>query len=164
MFPIILKALTFLPFGGFLRGGSLKMIGILGLVAVVAFGYFKWKGSIQAEVREQENIARLEQIAADQQRQTEILLDVTERQNAIIKAAIDRNQKIIKALQAAKIQIGAMEASPATAPLEATMEILRQLEQQGVRVEQAKKEIQEQKPTGNSSIDAWRQRLFGGGE
>ncbi len=156
----VLKLLSFLPFGSLLRGGTMKIVGILGLVAVLAFGYWKWKDSIEDKVRDSINADLLKERIEEQERQTQLLLDVSKRQDEIIRQAIERNQALRKSLEQAQITIGAMEATPATPPLEATMEILRQLEAQGVKVDPPQADAPEGK-TGNRWIDAWKKSTGG---
>lgn len=149
----VLKLLSFLPFGSFLRGGSFKIIGILGLVAAVAFMYWKWKDNIQDQVRDDINAQLLSERIQVQEQNMKILTDVTERQNLIIQQAIERNQQLIEALAQAKVQIGAMEATPATPPLEAALDIIRQIEAQGITINNKPKAEEEVNP----AIKAWRE-------
>ena len=156
MFPI-LKLLTFLPFGSFLRGGTFKLVAIVGLVGVLAFGYWKWKDSIQDAVRDDINAQLLEERINQQQRQTEILMSISEQQNRIMQAAIERNQALIRSLEQHRITIGGMEASPATAPLEAAMDAIRKLEAAGAKLRDpppAPEGVDE-----NTWIEAWKKKF-----
>lgn len=154
----VLKLLSFLPFGGMLRGTSLKVIGVIGLAGIVAFGYWKWKSGIENEVREEINAQILEERIKEQEKKTQLLLSITEKQNEVIELAIARSDKLRELIQRSRIEIGGMEASPATPPLEAAMAALRALE--GKAAETAKKKP-EGESTGNSVIDDWKKKLLG---
>ena len=156
----ILKLLSFLPFGGLLRGGSLKIIAIVGVVIALGFMYWKWKSSIEEGVRDEINVQLLEERLKEQEKRTEDLLNISKRQNEIIEASIARNQKLLKAVEGERIRIGSMKASPATEPVEAALDVIRGIQaEKDTEPEAPEKEAEE--ATGNTVIDKWK-KLVGG--
>ncbi len=72
---IFIKALSFLPFGGFLKNPKV-LIGII-LIALVAYGVWKWKDSIKTAAYNSIYAEQAEQHFANQRRELE-------RQRALI--------------------------------------------------------------------------------
>lgn len=159
----ILKLLSFLPFGSLLRGGSLKIIGIVGVVIALGFVYWNWKTGIEEGVRDEVNVQLLEERLAEQEKRTQALLDITEKQNEIIEAAIARNDVLLKDVETGRITIGAMKAKPATPPVESALSIIRDIERRG-EVEKPPVVEEEEKESGNSVIEAWKEKLKGLGK
>ncbi len=157
----ILKLLSFLPFGSLLRGGSLKIIGIVGIVIALGLVYWNWKKGIEESVRDEVNVQLLEERLKEQERHTEDLLNISKRQNEIIEASIARNNKLLKAVETERIKIGSMKASPASEPVEAALNVIRGIQQQEATVKEAVSKPEEE-GSGNSVIDDWKKKLLGG--
>ena len=156
----ILKLLSFLPFGNLLRGGSLKIIGIVGIVIALGLVYWNWKKGIEESVRDEVNTQILEERIREQEKRTQALLDISTRQNEIIASAIERNDVLLKDVETGRIKIGSMEAKPASAPVESALNLIRDIEAKDAAVPaEPKAEPEEEESSGNSVIDAWKKKL-----
>jgi hypothetical protein len=97
---LFIKALSFLPFGGFLKNPKV-LIGII-LIALIAFGIWKWKDSIKTAAYNSIFAEQSEQHFANQRRELdrrEAL--ILESQRAAEEARI-RRTKLVKEIEAAR--------------------------------------------------------------
>lgn len=159
----ILKLLSFLPFGSLFRGGSLKIIGIVGMVIALGLVYWNWKKGIEEGVRDEVNVQLLEERLKEQERHTQNLLNISTRQNEIIEAAIERNDVLLKQVETGRIKIGSMKAKPASEPVESALDLIRDIEAKdaAAKAAQPKSEAEEKEESGNSVIDEWKKKLMG---
>jgi hypothetical protein len=96
----LLKGLSFLPFGGFLKNPKVIM-GII-LIAVLAFAYVKWKSAIKKAVFNQIYTEQAEQHIANQQRELERQRALMLESQRATDAAKKRRDAILKDIEAAR--------------------------------------------------------------
>ena len=170
----LLKGLSFLPFGSFLKNPKVLIGGIL-IIALV-FVYFKWKNNIierveneiyteQAEAlleqqkREFETQQRLQEEAARhtqrlaQQRET-LIRDIERLRGDVRSSAAEDDGDVAPVLANVIEAIRAREGTltkPAAAPTLG--------ERTDALLEDGADAVDELRETGNSAIDEWRKKL-----
>lgn len=126
----LLKALSFLPFGSFLKGGGLKVIIILVTLGALVFGIWKWKDSIKTAVYNQIYVDQVQEQLHTQER----LLELTERlmtqREQAVQRALDARHELEATIDTARRQVKQSQAKPGQVPpaiLEA-LDSIRQIE------------------------------------
>ena len=183
----LLKGLSFLPFGGLLKNPKV-IIGII-IVALLAFGYFKWKSSIKQAIYNQIYTEQAEQHIENQQREMERRQRLMEESNEAVRRAQEQRAKLLREIEQARQQTRNVdpERNGAVAPvLEDALQFIRDREgtrsapvepreatigqQFGEAVDNAQERgtealrdageaASETWRTGNSAIDAWREKM-----
>ena len=166
MLPFVaLKALSFLPFGGLLKGGSLKMVLIGVAVVAVAFGIWKWKDNIKTAVYNEIYAEQQEQIIEKQKRQIELTERLMKEREQAVAAALDAQAALKEAIAMNKMELRRQEHEAMQVPpvINAALDIIRKsrhLEGMGDKLP-PDPEAGSAPSTGNSVIDRWN-RLRGG--
>ena len=96
----LLKGLSFLPFGGLLKNPKILM-GVI-IIALLAFGYFKWKSSIKEAIFNEIFAEQAEQLIEDQRRQQELSQRLIEQGNAAVREAQTERDRIIREIEQAR--------------------------------------------------------------
>lgn len=163
-----LKALSFLPFGNFLRGtmGKLLLIGIV--LAAVAFAIWKWKESIREEAYNQIYSQQAEQLIKEQQEEFRRMQEVIEKGNKIQSKTVEDRHELILEIEKLRneARTAPSEKDGEVAPvLKETIESIREIENRqpekktvGEKVGEA---VDETVSTGNKAIDAWKKKVGG---
>ena len=160
---VLMKALSFLPFGGLLKGGSLKMILIVAAVAAVAFGVWKWKDGIKTAVYNEIYADRQEQIIEDQQRQIALNERLMREREAAVAGYLDAQAQLREALAMNRMELRRKEYEAMQVPpvINGALDIIR-------KSEHLPKEGGEQPPdagtldSGNSVVERWKRKIRGG--
>jgi len=96
----LLKGLSFLPFGGLLKNPKV-LIGVI-IIALLAFGYFKWKSAIKEAIFNEIFAEQAEQLLDDQRRELERVQRLTEEANRAVEEANRNRQSIMREIEAAR--------------------------------------------------------------
>lgn len=158
MLPFVaLKALSFLPFGGLLKGGSLKMVLIGVAVVAVAFGIWKWRDNIRTAVYNEVYAEQQEEIIAKQQRQLELTERLMQEREAAVAQALDAQAKLREAIAMNKLELRRQEFEAMQVPpvINAALDIIRKSQHLEGMGDELPPEA-EDPPTGNSVIDRWK--------
>lgn len=171
----LLKGLSFLPFGGFLKNPKI-IIGAI-IIALLAFGYFKWKDSIKEAIYNEFYSEQVEQHLENQRQELERVKKLAEESNNAVQKAQEERNALIEDIEAARAAtrnvdperngtvapvlsealdfIRARQASPE--PADATLdEKMDNAVEKGLEaLKGAQKRIED---TGNSAIDAWKKK------
>ncbi len=165
MLPFVaLKALSFLPFGSFLKGGSLKIVLIGVAVAAVAFGIWKWKDGIRTAVYNQVYQERVEEQLAAQQRQMELAERLMSEREKAVREAFEAREELQRLLARARTELRAEDFEAGAVPpvIIRALELIKEAERGKAN------EDQEHDPgrprTGNSVVDTWKQKFLTRGE
>lgn len=178
----LLKGLSFLPFGGIFKNPKV-LIGLI-LIAVVAFGIWKWKASIKEAIYNQIYTEQAEQHIENQRREMERRQQLMDESNRAVRRAQEERQRLLREIESARQATRNVdpERNGTVAPvLEDALEFIRS--RQGIAVapvepaertigqrateildsgreaaEDAVGRTQEAWETGNSAIDAWRKK------
>lgn len=172
---LLLKGLSFLPFGGLLKNPKV-LIGLI-IVALLAFGYFKWKSSIKDAIYNEIFAEQVEQHMENQRKELERVRQLMEESNQAVNEAQTNRQQILKEIEDARSATRnvAPERNGAVAPvLSEALEFIRARETSSEPQEdtltdkldnvvdeglKALSDAQESvKTTGNSAIDAWKKK------
>jgi len=170
MLPFIaLKALSFLPFGGMLRGAMGKFVLVLVIVGALAFGYWKWKDNIKTALINEINQETAEQILREKQDQIRKEREFLDRQGKLAVEILRRQRKQIENHNKLTNDIDNVkpEDDGPVAPI--LRSIFDQINTFENNVEPESKEAAENEEptmvdkakglaesTGNSAIDAWK--------
>jgi flagellar biosynthesis component FlhA len=167
MFFLAAKALSFLPFGGLLRGftGKLVLFGVL--AAVIAFAVWKWKDSIREQALSAVFAEQAQEQLKQQQQEFERMRRVQELSSEIQTRASEQQRRLQQQLDEAQRQIRGVttEEDGSVAPvLIMTLDNIRRFE--GYQERTVPQVLNEnERPnvsgSGNPAIDAFRRR-FGG--
>lgn len=171
----LLKGLSFLPFGGLLKNPKV-IIGVI-IVALLAFGYFKWKSSIKQALFNQIYTEQAEQHIENQRREMERTQKLMNESNRAVNAAQEKRARLLREIEGARSQTRnvAPERNGDVAPvLSEALDFIRGRQSAAVVPErtfgdkvgdvvddsaEAITGAQESvKETGNSAIDAWKKR------
>lgn len=157
-----LKALSFLPFGSLLKGGSLKVILIGVAVAAVAFGIWKWKDNIKTAVYNEVYAEQQEQIIEKQKRQLELTERLMAERERAVQEALDAQAKLREAIQMDKMELRRQEFEAMQVPpvISAALDIIRRAEHLPRKGGEQPPEAE--KSSGNSIVDAWKRNKRGG--
>ncbi len=165
MIPFVaLKALSFLPFGSLLKGGSLKVILIGVAVAAVAFGIWKWKDGIRTAVYNQVYQERVEEQLAAQQRQMELAERLMSEREKAVREAFEAREELQRLLARARTELRAEDFEAGAVPpvIIRALELIKEAEQK------KGDEDQERDPgrprSGNSVVDTWKDKFLKRGE
>ncbi len=179
----LLKGLSFLPFGGILKNPKV-IIGII-IVALLAFGYFKWKSSIKQAIYNQIYTEQAEQHIENQRQEMERRQQLMDESNRAVRKAQEERQRILREIETARQRTRnvAPEDNGQVAPvLEEALQFIRNRQGVVAPPEAAEPSIGQQAgeildsgveaardavrateeavapalKTGNSAIDAWR--------
>jgi len=126
----LLKALSFLPFGSFLKGGGLKLIIILVALGALVFGIWKWKDNIKTAVYNQIYVQQAQDHLDTQERLLELSARLMTQREQAVQQALDAHHELEAAIEAARRQVQHSAAQPAEVPpaiLEA-LDSIRRLE------------------------------------
>lgn len=160
MFFAITKLLAFLPFGNIFKGLSGRVLLISLIAGVIAFGVWKWKDNIKAQVAEAFYQQQIEDQLQDVKTEVQRLRNIEEARNAAIQRAIQRNESLILSIQEGRREIagGKYTPAPATQVLKDTMSRIKSIEEADHKPLPKKEES-----SGNVVIDTWK-KVFGGGD
>ncbi len=166
---VFAKLLAFLPFGNFLKGTSGKIILVVGLVGLLAFGYWKFKDNIRAEISDAFKQQQVEDLLVETKKEVERLRRIEEIRSQSLIAAIQVNEEIILAIQKGKQEIAGQKATEATRVLKDAMRTILEIEggtESSVAIEETTPTIEESpkeevkiEPTGNTWIDRWKKKV-----
>ena len=165
MLPFVaLKALSFLPFGSFLKGGSLKIVLIGVAVAAVAFGIWKWKDGIRTAVYNQVYQERVEEQLAAQQRQMELAERLMSEREKAVREAFEAREELQRLLARARTELRAEDFEAGAVPpvIIRALELIKEAER-GKANEDQKRDPGRPR-TGNSVVDTWKQKFLTRGE
>jgi hypothetical protein len=170
MLPFIaLKALSFLPFGGMLRGAMGKFVLILVVVGALAYGYWKWKDNIKTAIINQINQETAETILKEKEDQIRKEREFIDRQGKLAKEILIRQRKQIEnknKLSNIIDNVKPEDDGPVAPILDSIFEQINTFE--GNTEPANKDEVDKDPPsildnavdsvksTGNSAIDAWK--------
>ena len=166
MIPFVaLKALSFLPFGSLLKGGSLKVILIGALVAAVAFGIWKWKDGIRTAVYNQVYQERVEEQLNAQRRQMELAERLMTQREQAVKDAFEAREELQRLLAKARSELRAedFEAGEVPPVIIRALELIKEAEQEKDRGDE-KRDPGRPRAGTNSVIEQWRARFLDRGE
>lgn len=171
----LLKGLSFLPFGGILKNPKV-LIGLI-IVALLAFGYFKWKSAIKEAIYNEIFSEQVEQHLENQRKETERLRQLLEEGNQAVTEAQTNRTQILEEIEEARNATRNVtpERNGAVAPvLSEALDFIRRRETSSAAQEDATtsetdnvvdkglkalSDAQESvKSTGNSAIDAWKKK------
>jgi hypothetical protein len=171
----LLKGLSFLPFGGLLKNPKV-LIGLI-IVALLAFGYFKWKSSIKEAIYNEIFAEQVEQHMENQRKELERVRQLMEESNQAVNEAQTTRQKILKEIDDARALTRNVtpERNGEVAPvLSEALDFIRARETSSEPHEdtltekldnvvdtglKALRDAQESvESTGNSAIDAWKKK------
>ena len=96
----LLKGLSFLPFGGFLKNPKI-LLGVI-IIALLAFGVYKWKASIKDTIFNEIFAEQAEQLIEDKTRELERVRQLNEAANIAVQEAQDNRQAIAAEIEAAR--------------------------------------------------------------
>ena len=171
----LLKGLSFLPFGGILKNPKV-LIAII-IIALLAFGYFKWKSAIKEAIYNEIYAEQVEEHLENQRQEFERIMKLTEEGNKAVKEATkqrevlikeveqarqatrnvapERNGKVAPVLSEALDFIRARQTSPE--PIEETLGTkMNTVIEDSLNALRGTEEVVE--PTGNSAIDEWKRK------
>jgi len=152
------KLLAFLPFGNLLKGASGKFVLFAGIAIAIGFLVWNFKAKIKAEISQVFYQQQLEDQLADQKKELDRLVLIEGKRNQAIIEAIQRNESLILSVEQGRTSIRSLEAQPATQPLIEAMKTIKDLQKIQKPAEEPKED------SGNSVIDSWKKRIFGGGD
>ena len=172
----LLKGLSFLPFGGLLKNPKV-IIGII-IIALLAFGYIKWKSAIKQAVFNQIYTEQAEQHIANQQRELERQRALMLESQRATEDARKRREAIIKDIEAARVRARNADPDkdgPVAPVLSDALDFIRSRqtvpeprgatlgekvdEVVGESVEALKGAQESATKTGNKFIDEWKERF-----
>ena len=175
---VLLKGLSFLPFGGLLKNPKVLIGGVL--ILVLAFAYIKFKNSIKETIYNQIFTEQAEQHIENQQRELERQRALMREENEAVRRAQAQRAQLLREIESARSLTRNVdpEQNGEVAPvLEEALSFIRA--RQGVQVPReptigqqvgeavdrsqeavrdAGEAVQEGFQTGNRAIDAWRAR------
>lgn len=168
---ILLKGLSFLPFGGFLKSPKI-IIGII-IIAVLAFAYFKWKNSIEEAAYNAVFSEQTEQHLRNQQRELERTQELIEQSNKAVSEAQSKREKLLREIETARQNtrnVDPEKNGPVAPVLSEALNFIRN--QEKVRnpsnrsfsdkakdvINKAVEATGDAVSSGNEAIDAWRAR------
>jgi hypothetical protein len=168
---ILLKGLSFLPFGGFLKSPKI-IIGII-IIAVLAFAYFKWKSSIEEAAYNAVFSEQAEQHLKNQQRELDRTQKLIEQSNKAVTEAQTRRENLLREIDAARQNtrnVAPEDNGPVSPVLSEALEFIRNHEK--VRnpsnrslgdkakdvIDKAVEATGSVVSSGNKAIDAWKAR------
>jgi type II secretory pathway pseudopilin PulG len=96
----LLKGLSFLPFGGLLKNPKV-IIGAI-IIALLAFGYIKWKSSIKQAIFNQIYTEQAEQHIENQRREMERTQQLMNESNRAVRQAQERRHKLLTEIEQAR--------------------------------------------------------------
>jgi hypothetical protein len=96
----LLKGLSFLPFGGLLKNPKV-IIGAI-IVALLVFGYFKWKSSIKQAIFNQIYTEQAEQHIENQRREMERTQQLMNESNRAVREAQEKRHRLLKEIEGAR--------------------------------------------------------------
>lgn len=96
----LLKGLSFLPFGGFLKNPKI-LLGVI-IIALLAFGYFKWKSAIKEAIFNEIFAEQAEQLLDDQRRELERVQKLAEEANKAVREARENRAAITREIEKAR--------------------------------------------------------------
>ena len=174
---LAIKALSFLPFGGFLKNPKI-LIGII-LIALIAFGIWKWKDSIKTAAYNSIYAEQAEQHFANERRELERQRALLLESQRAVDAAKQRRETLLKEIEEARARtrdVDPAKNGPVAPVLSEALEFIRSRQGSseprgstlGDKVDSALKSGSEaltdaQEATGeaiesgkNSAIEAWK--------
>lgn len=168
---LALKFLSFLPFGNLLRGASGKLILVLGIVLVIAFGVWKIRHDIFESAYNQIFAEQAEELVKQQQIEYEKLQELTsERERFLGERAVTREALVIEIQRIRSIiDYSRPEDDGKVSPvLREVISHLRSLEGTTTKQKEPKEKpsnvwdkvpyLEEIKESGNSIIDKWKNK------
>lgn len=96
----LLKGLSFLPFGGFLKNPKVLIAVII--IALLAFGVYKWKSAIKEAIYNEVFKEQVESHLENQRQEFERIARLTESGNNAVKEAAKEREVLIKEIEAAR--------------------------------------------------------------
>lgn len=175
----LLKGLSFLPFGGFLKNPKV-LIGLV-IVVVVAFGYFKWKSAIKEAIYNELFSEQVEQHMENQRRELERTRQLLEEGTQAVDEARQERQKLLTEIEdarAAARNVLPEDNGPVAPVLSKALDFIRARETASEPPPEPREETLKEKldnavdsglealkgakdsvtSTGNSAIDAWKKK------
>lgn len=168
---VLLKGLSFLPFGGLLKNPKV-IIGIV-LIAVLAFAYWKWKSSIEEAAYNAIFTQQAEEHLERQRKNLEQTQKLIEESNAAVLKSQKQRESLLRDIEAARDRTRNVrsEDNGEVAPvLRDALEFIRQNEGAPEApertlgdtakdaVDKATGAVRGAVKTGNDAIDAWRNK------
>lgn len=169
----LLKGLSFLPFGGFLKNPKL-LIGII-LIAIIGFAIWKWKQSIEEAAYNAIFTEQAEQHLQNQRREQERVQKLIEQGNKAVAEAQKRREDLIQEVERARARtrnVDPEQNGPVAPVLKEALEWIRLQEGVGAPESPPEKTLGERagelwnrsteaagsavESTGNAAIDAWK--------
>jgi len=96
----LLKGLSFLPFGGILKNPKV-LIAII-VIALLAFGIYKWKSAIEDAIYNEVYKERVEEHLENQRQEFERIMKLAESGNKAVKEATKQREVLIKEVEQAR--------------------------------------------------------------
>ncbi len=175
----LLKGLSFLPFGGLLKNPKV-LIGLI-IVALLAFGYFKWKSSIQEAIYNEIFAEQVEQHLENQRKELERTRQLMEEGSKAVKKSHEHRQKILTEIEKARNltrNVTPERNGPVAPVLSEALDFIRARETSSETSSESSEDTlrdklrtmmddelkalsdaqESLKSTGNSAIDAWKKK------
>ena len=171
----LLKGLSFLPFGGILKNPKI-LIAII-IIALLAFGVYKWKSAIKEAIYNEVYKERVEEHLENQRQEFERIMKLTESGNKAVKEATQQREVLIKEVEEARkaTRNVSPERNGKVAPvLSEALDFIRSRqtapesieETLGTKMNDVIKDSLDalrgtekvSEPTGNSAIDEWKRK------
>lgn len=167
----LLKGLSFLPFGGFLKNPKI-LIGLI-LIAALAFAYFKWKDSIKEAAYNAIYSEQVEQHLENQRKQMEATQKIIAEGSRAVNEAHRRREALIRDVETARAKtrnVDPEKNGPVAPVLSEALDFIRRSEmarnpsKETIRekakglVDDAVEATKGAVSSGNAAIDAWKAR------